>query len=364
MGKITETIWEMEPHTEAKHIILRKYLDAWLPILTRWAGRVLYIDGFAGPGEYIGGNPGSPIVAINAILEHKVNLRSEIKMKFIEEREDRCEFLKQKIKEINIPKNIKIDCICDKFHVVMNKILSNLNKENLELAPSFVFIDPFGFKDIPLNTIRGIMKNSKCEVLITLMYEEINRFIDNPQNEEELIYAFGTDEWKKIPKNGPKERMKFIHDLYKRQLNNVAGIEFVQSFKMVNKKNKTDYFLFFGSNDLKGLKVMKAAMWKVDEKGAFEFSDYTYNPFQPYLFKIEPDYRLLKKLILKKYKGKIVPVPELEKFILVETPFRESHYKKQILIPMENSVPPRIEVKSMVKRRKNTYPDHCLIKFL
>ncbi|PIU78275.1 MAG: hypothetical protein COZ28_01740 [Candidatus Moranbacteria bacterium CG_4_10_14_3_um_filter_44_15] len=55
MTKITSTIWNIEPHTEEKHEILRKYLDAWLPIMTRWNGRVLYIDGFAGPGEYIGG---------------------------------------------------------------------------------------------------------------------------------------------------------------------------------------------------------------------------------------------------------------------------------------------------------------------
>ncbi|MFZ7121222.1 MAG: three-Cys-motif partner protein TcmP, partial [Eubacteriaceae bacterium] len=53
MSKISSTIWAIEPHTEAKHAILRKYLDAWLPIITRWNGKVLYIDGFAGPGEYV-----------------------------------------------------------------------------------------------------------------------------------------------------------------------------------------------------------------------------------------------------------------------------------------------------------------------
>ena len=28
-----DTVWPIEPHTAAKHQILRKYLDAWLPIL-------------------------------------------------------------------------------------------------------------------------------------------------------------------------------------------------------------------------------------------------------------------------------------------------------------------------------------------
>ena len=61
-----DTIWPIEPHTAAKHQILRKYLDAWLPILGTYNNRMLYIDGFAGPGEYTGGEPGSPIIALEA----------------------------------------------------------------------------------------------------------------------------------------------------------------------------------------------------------------------------------------------------------------------------------------------------------
>ncbi len=115
MSKITTTIWDIEPHTEAKHAILRKYLDAWLPIITRWNGRVLYIDGFAGPGEYIGGKDGSPIIAIKAILEHRAEIKSEVIMLFVEADTDRCEFLKQKISSLKIPSNVKIECVCNQF---------------------------------------------------------------------------------------------------------------------------------------------------------------------------------------------------------------------------------------------------------
>lgn len=31
-----ETIWEIEPHTQAKHEILRRYLSAWFPILGKY----------------------------------------------------------------------------------------------------------------------------------------------------------------------------------------------------------------------------------------------------------------------------------------------------------------------------------------
>src|ERR1700693_6137138 len=54
------TLWEIQPHTRAKHRILKSYLDAWLPIMARYNGRILFIDGFAGPGRYSGGERGSP----------------------------------------------------------------------------------------------------------------------------------------------------------------------------------------------------------------------------------------------------------------------------------------------------------------
>src|SRR5438067_10017963 len=81
-----DTIWPIEPHTSAKHQILRKYLDAWLPILGAYNKRIVYVDGFAGPGRYTGGEPGSPIVALEAALTHQAKLPGELVFLFIEKR--------------------------------------------------------------------------------------------------------------------------------------------------------------------------------------------------------------------------------------------------------------------------------------
>ncbi len=60
--------WLLAPHTAAKLAILRSYLGAWFAILGRGTNfdRIIYIDGFAGPGRYKGGEDGSPIVALKA----------------------------------------------------------------------------------------------------------------------------------------------------------------------------------------------------------------------------------------------------------------------------------------------------------
>ena len=57
------TLWPIEPHTRGKHMLLREYLNAWLPIMMGSNDRVLFIDAFAGPGEYEGGEDGSPVDA-------------------------------------------------------------------------------------------------------------------------------------------------------------------------------------------------------------------------------------------------------------------------------------------------------------
>lgn len=51
-------LWPLEAHTRGKHLVLKNYVNAWLPILGSTRQRILFIDGFAGPGEYAGGEEG------------------------------------------------------------------------------------------------------------------------------------------------------------------------------------------------------------------------------------------------------------------------------------------------------------------
>jgi len=360
MGIIKTTIWKIDSHTEAKHAILKKYLDAWLPILTSRIPKVVFIDGFAGPGEYIGGKDGSPIIAIKSLINHKIKIKSKVIFLFIEKEKDRFEFLNKKLKQMEMPKNIKYDCQCGEFAEVVEDILEDLSKKGAKLAPTFVFIDPFGFKGIPFDIIRRIMENERCEIMMNFMFEDINRFIELPENEQILNELFGTEKWKEVKgKENPKERIKILHGLYKEQLEKIA--KYVISFKMINKYNKTNYFLFFATNHLLGLKKMKESMWRVDPAGEFQFSDATYDPNQTVLYELEPNFNLLKKIILKEYKDKEVKVEDLENFITTKTSFLETHYKTRILRPMEKEG--KIKVTCENRKRFGTYPKGTLIHF-
>ena len=82
-----DTIWRLDPHTLGKHKVLREYLNQWFPIMGMTNRKILFIDGFAGPGEYLDGEPGSPIIAIDSFLEHKSRnlITAEVGFVFIEE---------------------------------------------------------------------------------------------------------------------------------------------------------------------------------------------------------------------------------------------------------------------------------------
>ena len=63
MSKHQDTIWAIEPHTEAKHKILTAYYGAWLSIVGQQFPRTIFVDGFS-VLQHLGGEPGSPITVL------------------------------------------------------------------------------------------------------------------------------------------------------------------------------------------------------------------------------------------------------------------------------------------------------------
>ena len=346
---------------------MRRYLQAWFPILTSWNGRVVYIDGFSGPGVYEGGQDGSPIIALKAAVEHSARIAGEIQFVFIEADKDRFEVLKQRVGEVERPANFKIAFELGKFDETMTSLLDDLERERANLAPTFAFVDPFGFSHTPISLIERIMGYPRCEVLITFMYEEINRFLAHPEQPENYDQLFGTDEWRRaLEIEVPKGRKVFLRDLYQRQLRGRCRIEHVRSFEMLNEGKRTDYFLFFGTNSTAGLKKMKEAMWKVDETAGLQFSDAT-DPNQEVLFAREPQFADLKRRLVERFRGRQVAISEVENFVVCETPYRETHFKRQILKPMEEAEPSELEVVTSPgerRRRRGTYPDGTVVRFV
>ena len=90
-----------------KHELLRYYLGGWFFILSKWS-QIVYIDCHAGRGKHEGGQIGSPLIALETLLNHKELsqiLRScEIRFFFIEADIENKQTLEANLAKYNRPR--------------------------------------------------------------------------------------------------------------------------------------------------------------------------------------------------------------------------------------------------------------------
>jgi len=360
MAAPQDTVWEIEPHTLAKHEILRRYLGAWFPILSTSNRRVVYIDGFCGPGKYKGGEDGSPIIALREALKHSERLKGNtVTFLFVDERPDRIAQLKGELAKFPIPSDYVVHPITGQFESVLREILDNL--EGSKLAPTFAFIDPFGFKGVPFDLVQRLLANPKTEVFINIILEAANRFLEHPdtQTRQHIVDLFGTEEVLEIARR-PRNRTIELRLLYQRKLSSCA--RFVRYFEMRNCYNRIIYCLFFASNHPLGHVKMKEAFWKVDTSSGFCFSDAT-NPNQLLLFEIEEVSNLASDL-LREFANQRVSVGEVRRYVENNTPFIVSQMRRALKqLEQDGKIVVGESKRDGSKRRRNTYPDEAVIEF-
>ena len=352
-----DTLWELKPHTAAKHSILKRHLEAFYPKLSSVHGRVVIIDGFAGPGEYAGGEPGSPIIALDALEQHRHSMGDcQFVFLFVEARRDRADHLKRLVERRALPPNVRVTVQCAAFEDKMTEVLDSLEDT---LAPSFVMIDPFGVKGLPMDLVRRLSAHSRVDILISFMYESISRWMNTPEFREHLDAMFGTDRWREAAALGPDAKRIFLHDLYVEALR-TTGFDYVRSFELRDAGNRTEYYLMFGTHSLAGLKAIKYAMWRADEEGGAQFSDAT-DQSQLTLLQANPDSSQLRRLICSRFGGgSQASVEEIEEFVLVETAFRETHFRRQVLAPLEKE--DLLTVVRSLRKKSGSYPPGTVVK--
>ena len=358
--------WDLLPHTAAKHEILRLYLGAWFPILGIGTARELYyFDGFAGPGEYTRRELGSPLIALDAAAQVAHLLPSTVHFVFSETCLQRAQHLARLLSTRPRPSHFHVDVGSDRpFDNVMTEYLDRLESSPVA-PPIFVFIDPFGWKGFPMETVGRILALPRAEVFINFMYEEINRFIAVPGQNSNFDSLFGCHDWVDvISEPDPRVRNQRLWSLYDSQLRSVGGASYVRSFEMRNGNNLVDYYLFYCTGHLKGLEKMKEAMWKVDPSGHFQFSDAT-DPAQLTLFGKEPDLAALRQVLVDRFLGSQVRYFVVRDFVLAETPYTESHCKR-VLKEMELSPYPSLRVfgVSPGRRRGDFAESDALLEFI
>lgn len=266
----------------AKIEIIRRYLYLWFTILGKDNKRLVYIDGFAGPGKYTNSDCSSPtaaMIASKAAIEHassKLN-DTEFSFLFVEKKPEFAVNLREVISSGSWPPQIKWEVEEGTFEEKVGGILNEMKNQRQPLAPTFAFIDPFGATGVPFQVISEILSHRRCEVLLNLDSDGIGRLLSAQEfekNQANLSSLFGDESWTELnPRLAMARLSAAVLALYKRRLRTIPNVKYVFAFAMNSSEGQLNYHLVFASQHPLGLEKMKEAMKAVDQTGSYSFSD-------------------------------------------------------------------------------------------
>lgn len=258
---------QLHEHSEIKVEFLKKYLEKYLSIMMvgKYFNQIDIFDLFCGEGIYTNKGKGSPIVILETINNLCQNKESEnYKIRF------NCNFNdidKTKIKKLE--ENISQKDLKNSFIGEINfsnqdysEIVSNITEKfkHFQNNKTFIFIDPYGYKNIKITEIEKLLENKNSEVLLFLPTQFMFRFIEKSSPEclidfiEELVPK---EQWPRS--NTGIDFIVNLNEILKKKFSNF----FVDNF-IITRSTNSYFCLFFFTSHIYGLEKMIETNWDLD----------------------------------------------------------------------------------------------------
>jgi len=212
-----------------KHRLLESYLQTLFLIIghsVRRSGKgieLCYIDCFAGPwGDNSEGIESTSIaISLRALEACQQKLEANgvsaiIRALYVEDDSHAFGRL-EKFLEESVPRGIQAQCFKGNFVELRSRILGWVGQE----AFAFFFIDPKGWKEVGIETLRPLLERPRSEFLITFMYDFINRTISMADWKDEMVELLG--EALAVEGLIPEEREHQILTTYRASLRNCVS---------------------------------------------------------------------------------------------------------------------------------------------
>lgn len=258
-------IIEIEPHTQQKYSILRKYLDVCLKFHSKY-GNFVYVDTHGGSGKVLLKDKniqldGSPLIAASCAPTCPCHI--------VEIDPERHKILTEATRGHPNVTTYLGDC-----NSIINSILGSIQKwRNFVCCfvdpDALVYRRPDGYtcNQLKADTIRAIADFPRSELLLNFPLEALLRsagvYFSNPDNAtaqatgDRLTSFMGSNSWQDLPSN--RRRRRDFLDLYVSEI--LSRYPFKGVFLVTSaEKNLPVYYLVYATHNRIAAKIMRDVM--------------------------------------------------------------------------------------------------------
>ncbi|SCX91912.1 three-Cys-motif partner protein [Nitrosospira sp. Nl5] len=276
----------IQPHSIAKHRVLRSYLAAYFKTLVSNPNQdvlsLTLIDGFAGGGHYIHSEmgtlvKGSPFIFLEATqeAEYSINqarrkpVRFDVDYFFVEPNRHACKYLEKVLIEGGYGDQIgkSVHLRKSTFQEEVDNIIAFIKRKNPRNGRSIFALDQYGYKDVPTHLIKSIFTNlPSAEVILTFGIDSFINYANDGTFTQNLLKQIGIPDVLRgrsiaALKDSDRDWRLFIQSTLYRSLVGNCGATYYTPFFIRNGRGHGDYWLIHLSQHYKARDVMTEVHW-------------------------------------------------------------------------------------------------------
>jgi len=363
---------EQSEQSQIKAAIVADYFWAWASVIIgaqkkyrQEPQRIGYIDLFAGPGRYESGAASTPVLVMERAASDP-KIRARLVAIFNDKDKENTDSLRREIAAIP-----GIERLTFQPQIMTGEVGDRVIKDfqTMKLIPTFLFVDPFGYKGLSLQLVNSVLKDWGCDCVFFFNYNRISMGLGNDAVEEHMDALFGKKRADALRAKfrmkavTPGERETFIVAEMKKSLEEMGG-QYVLPFRFRNAVGtRTTHHLFFVSKHFRGYEIMRDVMYKHSYKD-LKVANFEYNPADsrcPSLFELVRPLGDLEDMLLADCAGKTRKIRELFESHSVGKGYVLKNYR-EVLCRMEQEGKVKMDP-PCPPRKKNTLAEHVKIVF-
>lgn len=356
-----------EEQSRVKARIVQKYFAAWSSIVVRTVsrradGKIAYIDLYSGPGRYKDGTPSTPLLVLQEAIKNEL-VRKALVVLFNDVDENNAATLQREIDKLPGIKTLK-----HKPNVCCDEVGNDTEEffKQIKLIPSFTFIDPFGYKGLSRDLVKGVIKDWGCDCVFFFNYNRINAGLSNDAVKSRLDALFGKERAdclrQKVEGESPTKRQGLILQELSDTLEEM-GAKYVLPFCFMNDRGRLTHHLIFVTKHFKGYEVMKEIMHKessTEDQGVASFAYSIADESMSRLFNLTLPLDELDEMLVKEFSGQTMTTLEIYEEHSVGRPYIRKHYK-DVLRKLE--LERKIKVTDPNGKKRRGFPERLIIEF-